>query len=289
MAIRGEREYDTEFRVVWPDRSIHYIRALAKVQRDADGQPIRMIGTNWDVTAQKHSEADLRQALSDRNALLMEVHHRVKNNLQVITSLLRLEAGRNADAPTKVVLADMQGRIRSMALLHESIYRAGTYAAIDLAAYVGEITTQAFRSLQTGPGAVRLRLDLGSVRAGLDQATPCGLLLTELVSNTLKHGFPEGRRGEVCVSLRPIVGAPPTPGNSGDQWCLRVSDNGVGLPADFAARQQESLGLQLVQSLTDQLGGSLAVGLGLDAGGTSGASFAVTFSVTKLAPLVMAV
>lgn len=112
------------------------------------------------------------------------------------------------------------------------------------------MATQAFRSLHGAAGSgVRLRLDLGSAQVGLDQATPCGLLLTELLSNALKHGFADGRSGEVLVELQPVAGDPP------DRWCLRVSDTGVGLPADFAARQQTSLGLQLVSNLATQMGG----------------------------------
>ena len=134
---------------------------------------------------------------------------------------------------------------------------------------------------------LRLRLELGSVQAGLDQATPCGLLLTELVSNALKHGFADGRSGEVCIELHAV------PGGAPDLWCLRVSDDGVGLPVDFAARQPDSLGLQLVASLATQMGGRLVVGPGVGPGAgapgqaPSGASFAVTFAIVAPAPLAI--
>lgn len=141
---------------------------------------------------------------------------------------------------------------------------------------------QALRSLQTSADSVQLRLELGSVQAGLDQATPCGLLLTELLSNTLKHAFPDGSGGEVCVSLQAL------PGETG-QCQLRVEDDGIGLPADFCLRQQASLGLQLVQNLAAQLNGSLEVGpaAARDAtrGALRGASFAITFAVLPPAPL----
>ncbi len=265
--------------------------------RAADGKPLRVVGTHMDITPRKLAELALQASLRDKEALLKEVHHRVKNNLQVVTSLLRLEAGRSHHAPTRAVLGDMQARIRSMALLHESIYREGSFAAIDLGAYLRQVATQALRSLQTtGMSAqVQLRLELGSVQAGLDQATPCGLLLTELVSNALKHGLPAGAGGEIHIELQPV------PGGAADQWCLRVSDNGVGLPADFAARRQDSLGLQLVASLATQLGGRLAVGAvvgavvgaGADGNGAAptaapaGAVFSVTFAVTVPTPLAI--
>jgi two-component sensor histidine kinase/PAS domain-containing protein len=224
-----------------------------------------------DISQRKIGQHKLQVALASQQALLKEVHHRVKNNLQVISSLLRLEAGRSSHAPTREVLADMQARIRSMALLHESVYRAGTFASLDLAAYLKQVATQAWRSLQAPGAGVDLRLELDAVQVGLDQATPCGLLLTELLSNALKHGFAAGGSGEVRVTLRR------EPGAAADLWCLRVSDTGVGLPADFDARQPLSLGLQLVDSLAQQMGGSLVVGPASE----TGASFAIRFAALQ--------
>jgi PAS domain S-box-containing protein len=246
-----------------------------------------VVVAHTDITLRKLAEIALQAALKEKTALLNEVHHRVKNNLQVVTSLLRLERGRNTHAPTQAVLNDMQGRIRAMALLHESIYRAGTFAAIDLGAYASEIATQAFASLRTGTGTLRLPLDLSPVHVGLDQATTCGLLLTELISNALKHGFPDGGSGAIRIVLQRVVA--PCTGSEIDQWRLSVSDTGVGLPANFAARQQESLGMQLAYGLASQLGGTLEAGPGdVTTGCThTGASFGVTFTVTPPATLAI--
>jgi two-component sensor histidine kinase len=196
--------------------------------------------------------------------LLNEVHHRVKNNLQVVTSLLRLEAGRADNEHTQSVLVEMQGRIRSMAMVHEALYRSGTFASVDLHSYIQQVATAAFRAQVRNTGAVRLVLNLEPVRASLDQATPCGLLVNELVSNCLKHAFAPGAHGEVQIALQPAT--PPL-------WCLRVSDTGVGLPGDFEARRAQSLGLQLVSDLAGQLHGTLTVEAG------PGASFCVCFPV----------
>ena len=272
MALRGETEYNTEFRVVWPDGSIHTLRALAVVQRDENGQPLKMIGTNWDITAHKQAEQSLQTSLKEKTALLNEVHHRVKNNLQIITSLLRLESGRSTQPDIKAVLGDMQGRIRAMALLHESLYRSGSLAAVDLSNYLKQLATQSFRALLADMGSVQLHLDLAAVKVSMDLAVPCGLIVNELISNCLKHGFPDGRTGEVSIVLKPL--------NDG-QWCLCVSDTGLGLPDDFEARQKKSLGLQLVNSLAIQLGGSLKIG--------PGAVFAVSFTVTAPATIAMEV
>ena len=228
-----------------------------------------------DITARKQAEEALRASLQEKEALLKEVHHRVKNNLQVVTSLLRLESGRSAQPDTKSVLGDMQGRIRSMALLHESLYRAGTFAAVDLGTYLRQIATQGFRTLVTTPGTIQLKLDLASLAVELDQAMPCGLLVNELVTNSLKHGFPGGRTGEVRVELLAIDGGP-------RGVSLRVSDTGVGMPADFEAKRDHSLGLQLVADLTRQLGGKLEIGAGEPGAGT-GASFTVSFTPQRSA------
>jgi two-component sensor histidine kinase len=159
----------------------------------------------------------------------------------------------------------MQGRIHAMALLHESLYRSGTFASVDLSAYVKQLATQAFRAQSGQNGVVRLALELTAVNVGMDQATPCGLLVNELISNCLKHGFPDGRAGEVVVGLQPT--------GSAGLWRLSVRDTGVGLPADFESRRTQSLGLQLVSDLARQLGGTLEIGSG------SGAVFTVVFPV----------
>ncbi|MEI6107259.1 MAG: CHASE domain-containing protein [Opitutae bacterium] len=224
-----------------------------------------------DITEQKQAAITLQSSLhektlllQDKTALLKEVHHRVKNNLQVITSLLRLESHRHAELSIKSVLMDMQGRIRTMAHLHETLYQTGTFATVDLGAYLRTIITESFRMLNTQPGLVRLVLELACTPVTMEQATPCGLLVNELISNCLKHGFPGGRGGEVRVELQCVAGGP--------QVCLRVSDTGVGLPPDFAAKRGQSLGLQLVSDLCEQLHGQLAIGP------EPAAVFAVTFT-----------
>jgi len=216
---------------------------------NAHGKIIHFVAIKIDITERKRSEQLLQSSLMEKTALLHEVHHRVKNNLQVITSLLRLESGRSTLAQTQAVLKDMQGRIHAMASLHESLYRTGVFSSVDLCAYLKQLATQAFRS-QTGSGsAVQLVLELAPATASVDQATPCGLLVNELLSNALKHAFVDGRNGTVTVQLQPQPQAPP--------WCLAVQDNGVGLPTDFEQRRTRSLGLQLASDLAQQLGGTL--------------------------------
>jgi PAS domain S-box-containing protein len=229
--------------------SEHELRLLRELAADlAFG-----IGTIRSSVERQKAEDALVASLRDKEALLKEVHHRVKNNLQVITSLLRLESKRIEEGPTQAVLKTMQNRIQSMAALHETLYRTGNFAQVDLAVYLRQLAGQLIRTLVTNPDRITVQLDLVSVDLALDQAIPCGLIVNELVSNALKHGFPEARAGEVRVELRQT---PP------DRLLLRVSDDGVGLAADFEQRRSKSLGLQLVSDLARQLRGRLEVGPG---------------------------
>ncbi|MCV2368912.1 sensor histidine kinase [Roseateles oligotrophus] len=240
------------------------LSAVRKADSAADDP--HFVVLSRDITARKRSEQALFQSLKDKEALLKEVHHRVKNNLQVITSLLRLESGRTELADTKRVLDDMQGRIRSMALLHETLYRSGVFAGTDLAAYLSQVATQVFRMLARG--RLSLKLNLAPLKVGMDLATPCGLLLNELLTNCFKHGFADldgaSAEGEVRVSLQAVAGGP--------RWRLSVSDTGQGLAADFEARRGQSLGLKLVSDLARQMGGQLEIGAG------PAAEFSVAFT-----------
>ena len=141
-----------------------------------------------------------------------------------------------------------------MATLHEAVHRQGTFAAIDLGSYIAQVANQSLQALLITPDAVHLHLNMSAVQVGLDQATPCGMLVSELVSNCLKHGFPSGGTGEIEITLQPL--------NKPDFWRLRVSDNGIGFPDDFESKRHLSLGLQLVGDLATQMGGTLQIGDG---------------------------
>ncbi len=268
---RGFTSFEVNLRA--KDGSVHTVSAGA-----AAFDPERMdehVVVLHDITAIKAIQTALEATVAEKNSLLKEVHHRVKNNLQIITSLLRLESRRSTHAETTTVLGEMQARIRAMALLHESLYRSGTLASIDLGHYLQQLSTQAFRTQSMDPAAVALQLHLGTVQIGMDQAIPCGLLVNELISNCLKHGFPTGSTGQVSIDLRPLA--------LQQQWCLRVCDNGVGLPHDFEDRRERSLGLQLAADLARQIGGALDISPNVD----KGVAFTVEFKVLEPAPLIM--
>jgi len=244
------------------DASLHLFAREPGFFTPAERQVLADIGADISLAlaalaseaARERAELALHTLLRDKEALLKEVHHRVKNNLQVVSSLLRLEAARDANTSTVSVLRDMQGRIQAMGLLHESLYGSGNFAAVDLAVYLRQLSTQAFTTFSTRSGAVRLDVNLASVQVSMDQAITCGLLVNELVSNSLKHAFPGGRTGVLRITLQALD----NPGC----WRLQIADDGVGLPPDLAQRQPQSLGMQLASDLADQLGGALHHGGG---------------------------
>ena len=205
-----------------------------------------------DITARKRVEAVVRASLREKDALLREIHHRVKNNLQIISSLLRLQSNQISHPAAQAVLLDMQHRVRSMALIHEHLYQAPDLAAVDLAAYLQQLCTQLLSALVERPGRLQLRLNLAPVRLGIEQAIPCGLMVNELLSNCFKHAFPDGRAGEVQVQLQAVA--------DGSELRLRVVDDGVGLPVDFDLNRLTSLGLHLASDLARQIGGVLVPG-----------------------------
>ncbi|SMF28276.1 PAS domain S-box-containing protein [Alteromonadaceae bacterium Bs31] len=210
-----------------------------------------------DVTARKQADTDLLIALNEKTALLKEVHHRVKNNLQLVSSLLNLEAQRNFDDAVSSVLSDMKGRIHSMALLHEMLYQTDVFAGVDLGDYITKLAVQVFRVNSPSASAVSLEVDVVSLPLDISQALPCGLVVNELLLNSLKHGFPVGEKGvpKGVVRLELVL--------LDGLAHLAVSDNGVGLAAGFKLSEQASLGLILVSDLARQLGGRLHIETGL--------------------------
>lgn len=213
-----------------------------------------------ELAEREAADEALESSLREKEGLLKEVHHRVKNNLALIISLMRLEAGRSQQPETQAVLKQMQARIRSVVLLNEALYRTESYSRVRLADYLSQIATHLFQAQNANTGAVRLVMELQPVEVDTRHAIPCGLIVTELMTNSLKHAFPGGRSGEVRVSLER---------EAGGMVRLRVSDNGAGLPLDFAVRQGNSLGLQLVSDLAKQLRGALEAG--------PGTAFTITF------------
>ncbi len=217
--------------------------------------------------ALREKEELLRASLGEKEVLLKEIHHRVKNNMQVISSLVALQADEMQDAAMHTVLQDVTHRVRSMAMVHEKLYQSVDLARIEFADYAQSLINYLWRAHGTMTSGARLALDLAPVLLPVNAAVPCGLILNELVSNALKHAFRGRPGGEVAVSLR---------NGSQGRVSLCVGDNGTGLPEGFDWRQSRSLGLRLVQMLTRQLGGMVETGSG------PGTRFCVTFTVKEI-------
>jgi len=268
--------YEVEYRSVWPDGSIHHVAARGRLTREANGQPNRVDGLVWDVTERRRAEESLQKAhselalqmegrireLREKEVLLKEVHHRVKNNLQVVSSLVDMQADGSEDETVREVLRDVTYRVRSMALVHEKLYHSESLSRIDFAEYAQSLLGYLWRAHGAAAETVKLALELEPVELQVDIATPCGLILNELAGNALKHAFKGRKEGEVAVSLqRKETGA----------VSFSVKDNGVGLPEGFDWRQTNSLGLRLVQMLAGQLQASVEVDR------HSGTEFTVSF------------
>lgn len=197
--------------------------------------------------ATEQRTAELRASEERKDALLQEVHHRVKNNLAVICSLFYLESIHSRDEETAEIFQDMQNRVHSMALVHESLYGAENLARIDFAEYARNLAEDILASHGNPTVPVRLKTELEPVTMSADLAVPCGLILNELVSNAFKHGFPEGTEGEIKLTLH---------SDAGGRYTLCVQDSGVGIPAGLDFKTSQSLGLKLVRLLTQQIRGS---------------------------------
>jgi PAS domain S-box-containing protein len=206
-----------------------------------------------DITARKHVETRLRASVREKEILLQEVHHRVKNNLQIIKSLLRLQAYTVGDPVLHELFRDSQNRVHAMALVHEQLYRAPDLAHVDCVTYLRELATSVLRSYILQSSQVELVFDADeAVTLDIDTAIPLGLILTELVSNSVKHAFGQGQRGTITVELHADAAT----------LVLTVRDDGIGLPEPFDLQATGSLGLQLVSDLGGQLGGTVTTGHG---------------------------
>jgi len=263
--LRGE-PYDVEHRIV-ADGRVKWVREKAYLEFEPQGALLGGFGITQDITERKWAEQQLRESLAEEELLLREIHHRVKNNLQVVSSLVSLQADELADPQLREVFGELRNRVRSMALIHEKLYESGGLAKLNFADYVASLMKSIWSAHGVVGARVKLHLEVEPVAVSVATAVPCGLILNELASNALKHAFPSDG-GEVTVGLsrEPATG----------RLRLWVRDNGVGLPADLDWRHARSLGLRLVQMLARQLEGSVETGPG------PGTEFLIRFVATEV-------
>jgi PAS domain S-box-containing protein len=213
-----------------------------------DGRLKNVVVIDTDITLRKNMEEQIRAALEEKGLLLREIHHRVKNNLQIIISLFNLQTSYVQDENAYKALKEGQDRIKSMALIHERFYQTDGLTKIDFDDYIKRLAENLMRSFKIKPDQVALKIHAERISLDIDTAVPCGLIINEVVSNSFKHAFKDGRKGEVAVTLEQVAD---------DRFCLTMADNGVGFPEGYSAENSESLGIQLIQALTDQLEGTM--------------------------------
>jgi PAS domain S-box-containing protein len=241
----GCDEFSSEYRIFTRSGEIRWVDERTFIQRDKKGE-IHLQGIIIDITENKKAEEALLQMEEIRKK---EIHHRIKNNLQVISTLLYLESGNFTDEKVIEAFRESQDRVKSMALVHEKLYQSEDMISVDFADYIQNLANYLFGAYSVGDKNISLKLDVDNVFLGMDTAVPLGIIINELVSNALKHAFSDRESGEICVCLKKE--------GERNRFSLIVRDNGRGFPEDIDFRETDSLGLQLVTNLVDQVEGSI--------------------------------
>lgn len=219
--------------------------------RDSKGSPNYFVAVFEDITERKSQEEQLKESLTEKEVLLKEVHHRVKNNMQVISSILNLQSSYIQDPSALQMLRESQDRIKSMSFIHESLYQSATLSRVNFAEYVTNLSKNLYYSYVRPEGGIELDFDLDEVYLNLDTSIPCGLIINELLSNAMKYAFNGLEQGKITVRLK----------DKQEKKELVISDDGVGLPPEFSVEDSDTLGLQLVHTLVSQVGGTLEVSI----------------------------
>jgi PAS domain S-box-containing protein len=260
--LAGEMPTHCETEVVTRKGNRRAVAWTVTLTHSTDGKASGISGIGADITERKLTEQRLAASLLEKEVLLKEVYHRVKNNLQTVSSLLSLQAASIKDPAMREIFLENQQRVRSMALIHEKLYRSKTLANIDFREYLDGLATSLFRTYLVS-GEVSLRVNVTDVILDIDTSITCGLLVNELLSNALKHAFPGGRSGEISITMHPAKQG---------EYTLIFADTGVGLPPGFDPAGVSTLGMSLMRNLVRQLGGTMEM---TSNGGTR---FEITFS-----------
>jgi len=236
-----------EHRYIHADGHYIWLETVGNILSDENKQINGAVFGIRDITDRKRAENKLKSSLEEKEVLLREIHHRVKNNLQVISSLLSLQSRYIKDDETLELFKESQNRVKSMTLVHEKLYQSEDLARIDFESYIKKLTEHLFHSYGVDINNVFLEINVDQLSLDVNTAIPCGLIINELVTNSMKHAFPEGKNGKIGVNLH----------LDGDKLLLTVYDDGIGFPENLDFRKTKSLGLRLVSTLTEQLGGNI--------------------------------
>lgn len=239
---------DTEFRVKRADGSYIWVNNKRSLVRDADGRPAAIVGNVRDISVRKRQMEKLDRSLAEKQTLLSEIHHRVKNNLAIVSSLIELQKD-GVDAEVKSSFRDVQSRIKSIALIHEKLYQNTIFSEVELSVYLQELAEMISNTYRSKQKSINFTFNLENIKVEMTLAVPIGLICNELINNSFKHAFSQQESGEIAITLR----------TSGTNGILEVADNGIGLPDDFSLDRTGGLGVTLLNVLTDQIDGELMV------------------------------
>jgi two-component system response regulator len=247
-SLKNRTQYDIVHRLLLPDGRTKFVHERGKSFYNDEGLPVHSVGAVQDITDRKKAEEIIKASLKEKEALLQEIHHRVKNNMQVISSLLSLQSEHIKDRDALDAFRGSQNRIKSMALVHKKLYMTDDMSKINFIDYIESIARNLFHFYGVSRDRIGLNVARGRVFLNIETAIPCGLIINELVSNSLKYAFPDNRKGEINLALHSI---------SENTFELTVSDNGIGIPDTLDIKSTKSLGLKLVDILTGQIRGKM--------------------------------
>lgn len=262
--VKEGTSHQFEFSIEGENRNEYWLEAYMNPILDTVGRIAEISLVAHDVTVKKKASIEIAESLKEKEVLLKEIHHRVKNNLQVISSILNLQGSFVDDEKTLNILQESRNRVRSMAIIHEYLYKTKDFSSINFGDYIKNLTHNLIASYQIGNN-IQLDAEIGNVTVELDQAIPCGLLVNELITNALKYAWSENEKGIIKLVLK----------EEGNTVIIMLSDNGKGLPAEFDEIKSETLGLQLVSTLVEQLDGNLTVDT------SNGTNYLLTFEHIK--------
>ena len=256
------KNFSREQTYVRKDGGILSANVTVSLVRDSNNNPNYFVAVFEDITERKEYERQLEESINEKEVLLKEVHHRVKNNMQVISSILNLQSSYITDENALGIIRESQDRIKSMSFVHESLYQSKTLSEVNFAEYIQNITRNLYHSYGRPEGGIELEFELDNIYLNLDTSIPCGLIINEVVSNSLKYAFQGREKGKIKIVFAKV---------SDDKMKLIISDDGIGLPKDFDIENAESLGLQLVTTLVTQVSGELDIDV------SNGTSFGIEF------------
>ncbi len=247
--VKSKNEFNKEYKIVkYDDAKTLWVHGLGKLEFDKNGNLLRMFGTIQDITKHKEAQDIIENSLREKDILIKEIHHRVKNNFQQIISLISLQTENITDEQVIGIFSDLQSRLLTMSLIHELMYRSENFVGVDIKDYIERLTSHLLNT-SAALDRIKVNLNLESHKLDLDSTIPCGLLINEIITNSIKYAFPNNANGIIDISFK----------KENDIYSLKISDDGIGIKNDIDFENISSLGLRLINLLTKQLRGTLEV------------------------------